>query len=128
MLDHFGLYCRDADKSLPFYRACLAPLGIKVVEEQPQFRAAIFMREGEPIFWWLGEGDPQWRARAGQSRLHVGFRAHDRAEVDAFHAAALAAGGADNGLPGYRRPSIYAAFAIDPDGNNVEAIWRSELT
>ncbi len=128
MIDHFGLYCRDAEKSHAFYRACLAPLGIRVIEEQPRFKAVIFMRDGSPIFWWLGEGDAEMSALAGRSRMHIGFTAADAAQVDAFHAAALAAGGADNGPPGYRRPTCYSAFVIDPDGNNVEAIWQIERT
>jgi catechol 2,3-dioxygenase-like lactoylglutathione lyase family enzyme len=126
MLDHFGLYCRDAEQSLPFYRACLAPLGIAAVQEQPHFKAAIFKRDGSPIFWWLGEGGAEWRAQAGRSRMHIGFTADEPSQVDAFHAAALAAGGVDNGPPGYRRPTCYSAFVIDPDGNNVEAIWQTE--
>ncbi len=128
MIDHFGLYCRDADASHAFYRACLAPLGITVIEEQPHLRAVIFMRDAQAPFWWLGEGSEEWRAQAGRSRLHVGFTATDRAQVDAFHKAALDTGGTDNGPPGYRRPDIYSAFAIDPDGNNVEAIWRAPRT
>ena len=124
MIDHFGLYCRDADKSLPFFRAALAPVGIEVVEDQPHLRAAIFMRKSVKPFWWLGEGSEEWRSRAGQSRLHVGFTAESATPVDAFYAAALASGGADNGPPGYRSPKVYSAFIIDPDGNNVEAIWR----
>ncbi len=126
MLDHFGLYCRDAAVSLPFYRACLAPLGIVVTEEQPGLNAAIFMRPGSPIFWWLGEGGPEMAAQAGRSRIHLGFTAGGPEDVDGFHAAALAAGGIDNGGPGYRRPTCYSAFVLDPDGNNVEAIWQTE--
>ena len=83
------------------------------------------MRPGIMPFWWLGEGDEAWRSRAGQSRLHVAFAAESAAQVDAFHAVALAAGGANNGPPGYRNPKVYSAFIIDPDGNNVEAIWRT---
>lgn len=128
MIDHIGLYCRDATASLAFYRPCLAALGIHIVEEQPRFKAAIFKRLDAPIFWWLGEGGPEWRAQAGRSRLHIGFSAADKSAVDAFYAAGLAAGGVDNGPPGYRRPTLYSAFLIDPDGNNVEAIWRSEPT
>lgn len=126
MLDHFGLYCRDAGVSLPFYRACLEVLEIRVVEEQPRFKSAIFKHEASPIFWWLGEGDPHWRDKAGISRMHIGFKAHNAAQVDAFYAAAIAAGGEDNGPPGFRRPTCYSAFVIDPDGNNVEAIWQTE--
>lgn len=126
MLDHFGLYCRDATASLAFYRPCLAALDVHVVEEQPRFKAAIFKRADSPVFWWLGEGGPEWRAQAGRSRMHIGFSAAAPAAVDAFHAAGMAAGGVDNGPPGYRRPTCYSAFLIDPDGNNVEAIWQSE--
>ena len=124
MLDHISLYCRDASVTLPFYRACLAPLGIVVWQEQPEFKAAIFGRPGSPIFWWLGEGDPEHSARAGQSRMHIGFAAASPAEVDGFHAAAIAAGGVDNGPPGYRRPTCYAAFVIDPDGYKLEAVHQ----
>ncbi len=92
MLDHFGLYCRDAGVSLPFYRACLEAIEIRVVEEQPRFKSAIFKHEASPIFWWLGEGDPHWRDKAGISRMHIGFRAHNAAQVDAFYAVAIAAG------------------------------------
>jgi hypothetical protein len=56
LLDHFGLYCRDAAVSLPFCRACLGALGVEVLQEQPHFNAAIFGRPDSPIFWWLGEG------------------------------------------------------------------------
>ena len=126
MLDHIGLYCRDASVTLPFYRACLAPLGIIVFQEQPHFNAAIFGRPGSPIFWWLGQGDPEHSAKAGLSRMHIGFAAASPAEVDGFYAAAIAARGADNGPTGYRRPTCYAAFVIDPDGNNVEAVWQTE--
>jgi catechol 2,3-dioxygenase-like lactoylglutathione lyase family enzyme len=126
MLDHLGLYCRDAGVSLPFYRACLAPLGIVVIQEQPHLKAAIFKHEKSPIFWWLGEGGPEWRAQAGLSRVHLGFSASTPACADAFYIAAMSAGGRDNGPPGYRRPRCYSAFVIDPDGNNVEAIWQTE--
>jgi predicted lactoylglutathione lyase len=101
-------------------------LGIVVWQEQPKFKAAIFGRARSPIFWWLGEGDVEHSARAGQSRMHIRFAAKSPAEVDGFHAAAIAAGGVDNGPPGYRRPTCYSAFVIDPDGNNVEAIWQTE--
>jgi catechol 2,3-dioxygenase-like lactoylglutathione lyase family enzyme len=126
MLDHIGLYCRDASITLPFYRACLAPLGIVVFQEQPEFKAVIFGRPGWPIFWWLGQGDEEHSAQAGKSKVHIGFAAADPAQVDGFHAAAIAAGGIDNGPPGYRRPTCYGAFVFDPDGNNVEAIWQTE--
>ena len=126
MLDHFGLHCRDSSVTLPFYKACLAPLGIIVFQEQPQWKAAIFGRPGSPIFWWLGEVDPASGRVAAASTMHIGFSAANPAEVDAFYAAAIAAGGRDNGPPGYRRPTCYSAFVFDPDGHNIEAIWQTE--
>jgi catechol 2,3-dioxygenase-like lactoylglutathione lyase family enzyme len=126
MLDHFGMRVRNFDVSPPFYRACLAPLGIKVIQEQPQHKAVIFMQEGSPIFLWLGEGESEWKARAHAPRMHLGLRAETTTAVDAFYEIALKMGGTDNGPPGYRRPTCYSAFVIDPDGNNIEAIWQTE--
>jgi catechol 2,3-dioxygenase-like lactoylglutathione lyase family enzyme len=126
MLDHFGLRVRNADVSLPFYRACLAPLGITVMQEQPALKAIILAQEGSPIFLWLGQGEPEWLARNPDVRIHLGFRAQTPNAVDDFYAAAMAGGGRDNGPPGYRRPTCYSAFVFDPDGNNIEAICQTE--
>jgi len=126
MLDHFGLKCRTPDVTVPFYEACLAPLGIRVVERQPVSKAAIFMRDGSPVFMWIGDGGSEWRATAGRAAIHVGFRADSAEAVDAFYAAGISLGGKDNGPPGYRRRTCYSAFVIDPEGNNVEAIWQTE--
>ena len=128
MIDHLGFYIRDAAKSLAFYTAALTPLGIEVVQEQPQFNAKLYMRRGGVTFLWLGEtdcSDPRI-ANPGVSKVHIGFAADAPAAVDAFYAAALAAGGRDNGPPGYRRPTSCGAFVFDPDDNNIEAIWQSE--
>ncbi|HZZ90793.1 MAG TPA: VOC family protein [Caulobacteraceae bacterium] len=128
MIDHLGFYVRDAGSSLAFYAAALAPLGIEVVQEQPEFNARIYMRRGGVTFLWLGEPDrsnPRI-ANPGLSPVHIGFAAASPAAVDAFHAAALAAGGRDNGAPGYRRPACYGAFVFDPDDNNIEAVWQTE--
>jgi hypothetical protein len=127
MIDHFGFRLRNADVSLPFYRATLAPLGILAVEEQPKLNAAVFMQEGSPIFMWIGQGEPEWLAKNPDIRVHLGFRAKTKEAVAAFHKAGLAAGGKDNGPPGYRRPTtLYSAFVIDLEGNNIEAIWQTE--
>ena len=126
MLDHFGFIVRDLAAARRFYEAALAPLGLSVVEEQPQ--AFIIMRADAPTsFLFVGDGRPSfWTDAAcpGAAPVHLGFAAGDRAAVDAFHAAGLAAGGRDNGAPGPRRPGYYGAYLLDPDGNNVEAGFR----
>jgi catechol 2,3-dioxygenase-like lactoylglutathione lyase family enzyme len=121
MLDHVGIEVSDIERSRAFYEAALAPLGISVVME---FEGAVgFGKETErgpnPFFWLNARGRP------ATSGLHlcVGGRTTDL--VDAFHAAALGAGGTDNGAPGLRpiyHPGYYGAFVLDPDGNNIEAV------
>ena len=123
MLDHVGIPVSDYTRSLAFYTQALAPLGIGLVMEVAQeeiagARAAGFGQEGKPYFWFGDDGAP------GQ-HTHVAFAVDSRAKVDAFHAAALAAGGRDNGPPGVRahyHPDYYGAFVLDPDGHNVEAV------
>jgi catechol 2,3-dioxygenase-like lactoylglutathione lyase family enzyme len=117
VLDHVGLRVRDVAASRRFYEAALAPLGFVVVMEVPGVPGAGFGLQGKPSFW----------IHPGQvsGPLHVAFHAADRRRVDDFFAAALAADGTDNGPPGVRshyHPSYYAAFVIDPDGNNVETV------
>ncbi|HEY1855025.1 MAG TPA: VOC family protein [Solirubrobacterales bacterium] len=122
MLDHVGIEVGDFDRSRAFYEAALAPLGIAVVME-PMPEAAGFGGEVggvfKPYFWVMARGRPP------VAGAHLAFAAADREQVDAFHAAALAAGGTDNGAPGPRplyHPGYYGAFVLDPDGNNVEAV------
>jgi catechol 2,3-dioxygenase-like lactoylglutathione lyase family enzyme len=123
MLDHFGFIVRDLAAARRFYETALAPLGIAVAEEQAE--AFILTSPDRPDrFVYIGAGRPTfWTAdsRPGVSLAHYAFSAPDRAAVDAFHAAGLAAGGRDNGGPGVRREGYYAAFLLDPDGNNIEA-------
>ena len=111
LIDHIGLGVRDLAASRRFYEAALAPLGLAL------------SAHGENIFideLWIGQVERDF------SRLHIAFQAPARAAVEAFYAAALAAGGRDNGAPGERayHPGYYAAFVLDPDGNNVEAVCR----
>jgi catechol 2,3-dioxygenase-like lactoylglutathione lyase family enzyme len=119
-LDHVGLDVADYATSKTFYEAALAPLGVKLVME-PAPNIGGF---GDDFpFFWIGE-----RSRGPDSGTHVAFTAGDRATVDAFHEAAVAAGGRDNGAPGIREiyhPSYYGAFVLDPDGNNVEAVCHT---
>ena len=116
MIDHAGIGVGDYERSKAFYERALAPLGITLLME-PKGRAAGF-GEGRKPFFFL-EAD-----RAPLTGLHIAFEAPDRATVDAFHAAALEAGGTDNGAPGVRwyHPHYYGAFVLDPDGHNVEAV------
>ncbi|MCX7889078.1 MAG: VOC family protein [Rhodobacteraceae bacterium] len=123
MLDHVGFKVTDFARAKAFYAAALAPLGHALVMEITDAQtgghgAHAGFGAGHPDFW-IGTGRP---AATG---VHVAFRAKDRATVDAFHAAALAAGGRDNGAPGLRphyHRDYYGAFVLDPDGNNVEAV------
>lgn len=125
MLDHIGFGVADLARSRAFYAKALAPLGYSVVmevtaEETGTFGHVGFGADGKPDFWISG-GGPQ----PGVVHFHVAFAAKDRATVDAFHAAALAAGGRDNGGPGLRphyHPNYWGAFVFDPDGNNIEAV------
>ena len=124
MIDHIGLAVSDLARSRAFYEAALAPLGYRVLAEiernEVGGRAVMFGRH-EPDFVIAD------KERPGEGN-HVAFRADTRAQVDAFHAAALAAGGRDNGGPGLRDhygPNYYAAFALDPDGFNIEAVCHA---
>ncbi len=127
MLDHIGFAVFDAARSRSFYQAALAPLGIELMMElgpdktESGGTAIGFGRDGNPFFW-IGD-----KERVGQG-THVAFTARSRAEVDAFHAAAVAAGGRNNGAPGLRPhygAHYYAAFVHDPDGINVEAVCHA---
>jgi len=118
MVDHVGFGVSDYQRSKAFYEKALAPLGITLLLE-PVAQAAGFGRDGKPFFWVEARGP------ASPGAVHVAFAAGDRETVDAFHAAALAAGGRDNGAPGVRaiyHPHYYGAYVLDPDGNNVEAV------
>src|SRR5262245_61596643 len=121
MLDHVGFAMSDYARSKAFYERALAPFGLTILLE-PSGEAAGFGRDGKPFFWIEAQGEP------ARGRLHVAFAADDRATVDAFHAAALDAGGTDNGSPGVRElyhPTYYGAYVFDPDGHNVEAVCHA---
>jgi catechol 2,3-dioxygenase-like lactoylglutathione lyase family enzyme len=119
-LDHVGLDVSDYDTSKAFYDKALAPLGMRLMMEPIELVGGY--GDDVPCFW-IGQ-----RQRGPDSGVHVAFRVEDRETVDAFHAAALAAGGKDNGEPGVREiyhPHYYGAFVLDPDGNNVEAVCHT---
>jgi catechol 2,3-dioxygenase-like lactoylglutathione lyase family enzyme len=125
MLDHTGFPVSDYARSKAFYLQALAPLGYALVMEVQQDEndspAAGFGVGGKPDLWIGGEGGLQ-------RPIHIAIAAPNRTAVDAFHRAALAAGGKDNGAPGLRphyHPDYYAAFVLDPDGHNIEAVCHA---
>lgn len=124
MLDHVGIEVADLAASKGFYEKALEPLGIRLLMELEG--AAGFGSETEhgpkPYFWIHARGRPP------VSNAHIAFGVRSAEEVDAFHAATLAAGGTDNGAPGPRpiyHPGYYGAFVLDPDGNNLEAVCHT---
>lgn len=119
MIDHIGVSVSDVAKSKDFYRAALAPLGYAVIME---FGDAVGLGVPPKPDFWIG------RAKPGMPLIHVAFRAENRAQVDAFYRAAIAAGGRDNGPPGLRphyHANYYGAFVLDPDGHNIEAVCHA---
>jgi catechol 2,3-dioxygenase-like lactoylglutathione lyase family enzyme len=135
MLDHMTFRVSDIERSKAFYAAALEPLGYAVLVDQ-RFDGVRVVGLGTPataagqapkIDTWLVDGPSPYGASA-TTGCHLAWAAPTRAAVDAFHRAALAAGGADHGAPGLRahyHPDYYGAFVIDPDGNNVEAVCHA---
>jgi catechol 2,3-dioxygenase-like lactoylglutathione lyase family enzyme len=123
MIDHIGLVVSNFDASKAFYAKALAPIGYQLImdvtaEMTGKNPAAGFGVPSKPDFWLSGGG-------SNIQPVHVALRADKRAAVDAFYKAAVAAGGRDNGAPGIRakyHPDYYAAFVLDPDGHNIEAV------
>jgi catechol 2,3-dioxygenase-like lactoylglutathione lyase family enzyme len=127
MIDHIGFPVSDYARAKAFYAKALAPLGYTLVMEVAAAQteagapAAGFGIDGKPDFWIGGEGGLQ-------KPVHVAILSKDRAGVDAFYKAALAAGGKDNGAPGLRphyHANYYGAFVLDPDGHNIEAVCHA---
>jgi catechol 2,3-dioxygenase-like lactoylglutathione lyase family enzyme len=122
LIDHLQLVVRDLDASRIFYAAVLDVLEVPIGGS------------GDGYFWvdelFVSTAGSEAAQGALTGRHHLAFQARDRAMVDAFHRAALASGGRDNGAPGERayHPGYYAAFVLDPDGNNIEAVFHGEAT
>jgi catechol 2,3-dioxygenase-like lactoylglutathione lyase family enzyme len=120
MLDHVTIGVTDVERSKSFYDQALGPLGISRMHAQ----AGTFAGYGsdDKAYFWIGLKDTP------QTGAHIAFATPDRSVVDAFHAAALKAGGKDNGPPGLRPqydPNYYGAFILDPDGHNIEAVCHT---
>jgi catechol 2,3-dioxygenase-like lactoylglutathione lyase family enzyme len=121
MIDHLKLFVADPAASRAFYEAALAPLGYRVMLEPAP--GVVGMGADRPDFWLAPADGPT-------TVSHVCFRADSEQQVKRFHAAALAAGATDNGQPGPRphyHQNYYGAFALDPDGNNVEAVYHGAM-
>lgn len=126
MFDHTGITVTDFERSQIFYVATLAALGIRVSKSPPGERLGFgnLSKTGLELAaetFWITAGIPY------VPRTHIAFRARSQAEVEAFHQAALQSGGRDNGLPGLRPQygdGYYAAYVLDPDGYNIEAVYR----
>ena len=119
LIDHIHLVVADLAASRRFYSAVFETLGLPAVQDGPGFFTS------DELF----VSGPEYGSTA-ISHVHLAFQAEDRAAVDRIHAAALAAGGRDNGAPGERpyHPGYYGAFVLDPDGNNIEAVFHGPAT
>lgn len=129
MIDHLSTYATDYAATRSFYEVALGALGYHVQmeltaewnEDFPTQRMCAFGPAGRPVFWIIETREPA-------TPRHFAFRAESRADVDAYHREAVAAGGEDNGLPGVRpqyHENYYGAFVLDPDGNNTEAVCHA---
>jgi catechol 2,3-dioxygenase-like lactoylglutathione lyase family enzyme len=120
LIDHLQLVVKDLAASRRFYEAVLEAVDVPIGGE------------GETYFWadelFVSSADSEAALGRMTGRHHLAFQARDRAAVEAFHKAGLEAGGTDNGAPGERpyHPGYYAAFLLDPDGNNIEAVFHGE--
>jgi len=115
-IDHIGINVTDFARAKTFYVAALKPLGLAVLQDYGD----VIGMGGDFPFLWISAGAP--------GHVHLAFRADNRELVDAFHAAAIAAGGKDNGKPGLRpeyHQNYYGAFVLDPDGHNIEAVCHA---
>ncbi len=131
IFDHFGLFVSDFEKTIAMYEACFEPLGIRVYQRQPEFGAVIFSGEADYPFLWVGtasesgdyHGTP---VKRDQKRpIHIALRAPSREAVKEFHRLGIKNGGRCNGAPEDCGDRYFAAYLLDPDGNNIEAGIRS---
>ena len=128
MIDHLTFGVSDFARSVAFYDKAFAPLGIRRLFDVPKEQS-----DGVNVTGYGGDHPLIWLAdeKATTGLLHIALRADCRADVDAIHAAALGAGGTDNGPPGLRshyHQDYYAAFVLDPDGHNIEAVCHAPET
>lgn len=124
MIDHTAIEVADLQRSHQFYESALTQLGYRVINQVLGDANVIGYIDNFETDFWISQG------HSNKPTLHIAFRAADRRQVEEFHRAALAAGGRDNGAPGLRpeyHAHYYAAFVLDPDGHNIEAVCHDPL-
>lgn len=122
MIDHVTLHVADIEKSKEFFSKVLKPLNYNLKMDLPEYKVAGFESGGRPDFWLNGSGASQ--------TTHIAFTAGGTEAVDMFYKSGIHAGGKDNGKSGYRKdysPGYYAAFLLDPDGHNIEAVFHDPI-
>ncbi|HET7624850.1 MAG TPA: VOC family protein [Verrucomicrobiae bacterium] len=128
MIDHIGIFVSDTERSFRFFEKALAPLGIVVRERQRKWGSIVMSSEEWPPFLWIGPAGGQYYGtdvKISERRpAHLAFKAPSKQAVEDFYRIGLENGGRDNGAPAVCGVDVYGAFLLDPDGNNIEAIYR----
>jgi len=128
MFDHIGIFVSDTERSFRFFENALAPLGIVVRERQWQWGSIVMSSDEWPPFLWIGPAGGDYHGTpvpvAERRPVHLAFKASSKQAVEDFHRIGLENGGRNNGAPEACGRGIYGAFLLDPDGNNIEAIYR----
>jgi catechol 2,3-dioxygenase-like lactoylglutathione lyase family enzyme len=130
MIDHIGIFVSDTDRSFRFFERALAPLGVVIRERQVKWGSILMGGKRWHPFLWIGPAGGSYygtEVRASDRRpLHLAFSAPSKAAVDEFFKIGLENGGKDNGTPADCGNGAYGAFLLDPDGNNIEAVYRQK--
>jgi catechol 2,3-dioxygenase-like lactoylglutathione lyase family enzyme len=128
MIDHIGIFVSDTERSFRFFEKALAPLGIVVRERQLKWGSIVMSSEEWPPFLWIGPAGGAYygtEVKISERRpLHLAFKAPSKLAVEEFYRIGLQNGGKDNGAPADCNNGAYGAYLLDPDGNNIEAIYR----
>jgi catechol 2,3-dioxygenase-like lactoylglutathione lyase family enzyme len=131
MFDHIGIFVSDTGRSFPFFEKALAPLRIVVRERQRSWGSMVMSSDEWPPFLWIGPAGGEYHGTpvpvSERRPMHLAFKAPSKSAVEEFYRLGLENGGRDNGAPDVCGKGVYGAFLLDPDGNNVEAIYREKL-
>jgi catechol 2,3-dioxygenase-like lactoylglutathione lyase family enzyme len=130
MFDHIGIFVSDTERSFRFFEKSLAPLGILITERQRKWGSIVMSSEQWPPFLWIGPAGGTYYGtdvKTSERRpVHLAFKAPSKSAVDDFYRLGLENGGKDNGVPAICGDGVYGAYLLDPDGNNIEAIYREK--